>query len=66
MDNKFEPGAPKPKQVPSAPDSQEERPKGRRICAWCKKDMGGAETEQDTHGMCEECLARVKKEEGLE
>ena len=31
---------------------------GRRICAWCEKDMGPAPTEFDTHGICPECYAR--------
>ncbi len=44
------------------PDLSKEKPKGRRICAWCKKDLGPAETEEDTHGMCEECLAKFLKE----
>jgi hypothetical protein len=28
---------------------------GRRICAWCKKVLGPSQTDQDTHGICEEC-----------
>lgn len=28
---------------------------GKRICAWCKKDMGAASTEEDTHGICPDC-----------
>ncbi len=40
----------------------QETPTGRRICAWCKKDLGPAESEGDTHGICEECLAKVRKE----
>jgi len=29
--------------------------KARLICAWCGKDMGEANTSQDTHGICESC-----------
>jgi hypothetical protein len=32
--------------------------KGRRVCSWCKADMGEADTEYDTHGICPACLAR--------
>jgi hypothetical protein len=34
------------------------RKTGRRICAWCTRDMGAAETEYDTHGICPACLKR--------
>lgn len=27
----------------------------RRICSWCKLDMGPAQTTQDTHGICGKC-----------
>jgi len=47
------------------PDSEDKSPKGKRVCAWCKKDMGPANVEGVTHGICEECLIRVKEEEGL-
>jgi len=43
-------------------DLPQETPKGRRICAWCKKDLGPAETEKNSHGICEECLAKVSEE----
>ncbi|MBI4085960.1 MAG: hypothetical protein HY433_01805 [Candidatus Liptonbacteria bacterium] len=44
---------------PPAGLSGTETPKGRRICAWCKKDLGPAETEEDTHGMCDECKTKA-------
>lgn len=28
---------------------------GRFICAWCQKDLGPAETPEDSHGICSEC-----------
>lgn len=34
-------------------------------CAWCGKDMGekpGAICDAITHGICDECAARVKRE----
>lgn len=34
--------------------------KGRVICAWCKRDLGEAETEMDTHGCCLLCLTRER------
>lgn len=42
----------------------QETPKGRRICAWCEKDMGPVEfeSEKDTHGICEECAVKVYKD----
>ncbi|MCK4299403.1 MAG: hypothetical protein KAX80_07715 [Planctomycetes bacterium] len=36
--------------------------KGRVICAWCKGDMGQAETELDTHGCCLGCLKLALRE----
>lgn len=36
--------------------------KGRVICAWCKGDMGEAETELDTHGCCLRCLKLALRE----
>jgi hypothetical protein len=29
--------------------------KGRRICAWCKKDLGPANLVEDTHSICVAC-----------
>lgn len=43
---------------PSQSESSQEAPKGRRICSWCKKDMGPVETEMDSHTICEECRAK--------
>jgi len=36
--------------------------KGRVICAWCKGDMGEAETDLDTHGCCLGCLKLALRE----
>lgn len=36
-----------------------------RICAWCKLLMGESPPYSDisvTHGMCEQCLKKMKKE----
>lgn len=36
---------------------------GRRVCAWCKKDMGEAPgLSGDTHGVCPACKEKVKKD----
>lgn len=32
---------------------------GRRICAWCKKDMGEFSGSGDTHGICQDCYKKV-------
>ena len=35
----------------------------RIVCAWCGKDMGeknGKGEEEVTHGICEECLAKIE------
>ena len=43
---------------------------GRRICSYCKIDLGpapGLEPGELTHGACPECYARVMQElDGLE
>ncbi len=31
----------------------------RRICAWCKKDMGHFDGVGDTHGICPECKEKM-------
>lgn len=33
----------------------------RRVCAWCKRDLGpaGPDFTGDTHGMCETCRDTV-------
>ena len=31
---------------------------GRRICAWCKKDMGEYAGNGDTHGICPDCFKK--------
>ena len=32
--------------------------RGRRICSWCRRDMGMAMTDDDTHGICPACYDR--------
>ncbi|OGD67811.1 hypothetical protein A3F08_01450 [Candidatus Berkelbacteria bacterium RIFCSPHIGHO2_12_FULL_36_9] len=35
---------------------------GKRVCAWCGKDMGEKKgVEGTTHGMCAECKAKFDK-----
>ena len=37
----------------------------RVICSWCKKDLGVKEPKEDhsiSHGMCDACLEKMKKE----
>ena len=34
------------------------RKTGRRICSWCTRDMGAADAEYDTHGICPACFER--------
>jgi len=36
----------------------------KRICAWCRKEMGEVAPEQPgiTHGICEECREKVLAE----
>ncbi len=42
----------------------------KRICAWCKKDMGtiegdcGDEALNVTHGICDECAEKMRKDIG--
>lgn len=35
---------------------------GRRICSWCKKDMGPLSfgSPHDSHGICPECYTNIK------
>lgn len=35
---------------------------GRKICAWCKKDLGSAGMDNDSHGICFVCSEIVKRE----
>lgn len=45
-------------QEPSKPASPEDDvpfEEGKRICSWCKKDMGQSPTDSDTHGICPDC-----------
>ena len=36
---------------------------GRRICAWCKKDLGALNysSDKDSHGICPECAKKALK-----
>jgi len=42
---------------------------GRLICAWCGKDLGPSNTEENSHGICNLCRealleeARAEREE---
>lgn len=38
------------------------------VCAWCGKEIGkyADNTDEVSHGICADCLARVEKENGLE
>jgi len=36
---------------------------GRKVCAWCKKDMGHLDNEPgDSHGICPDCKEKQEKE----
>jgi hypothetical protein len=40
---------------------------GKRICAWCKKVMGeNPKVQGVTHGICDECAAKMLKDDGGE
>jgi len=41
------------------------RKKSRRICAWCGKVLGEADTPEDTHGICLECARKLLEEENI-
>ena len=47
-------------QQPHLDPGWDAEPKGRRICAWCKADMGPAQTELNTHGICDKCQEKFK------
>jgi hypothetical protein len=34
----------------------------KRVCSWCRKDMGEKPGEGITHGMCPECVAEFSAE----
>ena len=36
----------------------------KRICAWCRKDMGKSKDDEEgeTHGICPECKKKLYKE----
>ena len=41
----------------------------RIVCAWCGKDMGekkGNGEEKITHGICQECLAKLEAQDKSE
>lgn len=38
-----------------SPVQPAEHNKGRKICAWCCKDLVALDVEGISHGMCEEC-----------
>lgn len=31
----------------------------RRICSWCKKDLGQFTGDKDSHGICPECKEKM-------
>ena len=42
----------------------------RKICAWCKKDLGIVPTVNNSdgivsHGICEECVDRILAQQGI-
>jgi hypothetical protein len=42
---------------------QEILEEGRRICAWCKKDLGYLDDNPgDSHGICDKCAEEQQKE----
>jgi len=48
-------------------ESFESMVEGKRICAWCKKVMGEKPKVQGvTHGICDECAAKMLKDDGGE
>lgn len=34
----------------------------RRVCSWCRQDMGGNPLARTTHGICPHCLAEQKRQ----
>lgn len=37
-----------------------EKPRGKRVCAWCGREFGEFAAEGDTHFICPECRKRFK------
>ena len=37
---------------------------GRRVCAWCRKDLGAVRDGKpgDSHGVCPDCLEKLIKD----
>ncbi len=50
---------------PKPEKEKQQKSKGRRICAWCGKDMGELEEEGgfDSHGICPDCEKKYFPEE---
>jgi len=48
------------------PEEKKKFTKMKIICGWCEKDMGEKEVEsaneEETHSICDECKAKLKKE----
>lgn len=36
---------------------------GHYICAWYGKDLGPSGTTEDSHGICPECLEKMKQKQ---
>jgi hypothetical protein len=48
---------------PNDKGEQTERKMTKRVCAWCQKNMGEKEGDGGvTHGICEDCAAKMEKE----
>lgn len=35
---------------------------GRKICSWCKKDLGFVDVDGESHGICPSCKEKVLKD----
>ena len=38
------------------------RPQSRKVCAWCKKDLGPSPTRENSHGICPKCAKEFLEE----
>jgi len=49
---------------PKETENPEKNPekKGRRVCAWCKKDLGEFDGKGTSHGICPECKKKMEQE----
>jgi hypothetical protein len=45
----------------SKSEEEGEENNGRKICAWCKKDLGSFEGDGISHGMCQKCADNWSK-----